>query len=383
MSKKQTKKIAIVVTSLLQIKFFLVPHIRALSEIYDVTIIVKNDHPEILAGLNLDAKILEVSIERKISPIKDLMALFSLCVIFRKNKFDLIHTMTPKAGLLGTMASWLHGCPIRLHTFQGEVWANKTGFFRVLLRACDVMVARLATHVTVVSFTERSFLIEEGVVSAKKISVIANGSICGVDLERYSFDKEIRGRFRNDFHVADDETLFVYVGRLSKDKGVNELIVAFERLSNLDPKVSLLVVGPDEDHFTFKLSQLNQKIPGKVNIISYTPDPQIYMMAADVLVLPSHREGFGVVVIEAAALGIPSIGTNVYGIQDSIVDNETGILFELKNSEQLCIAMQKLANDGSLRHLMGRKAQERVRLLYDQRLVVKEMLNFYRVILLD
>lgn len=375
------KKIVIVVTSVLQINFFLVPHIKALSEIYDVTIILKNDHPEILAGLNFDAKILEVSIERKISPIKDLMALFSLYVIFRKNKFDLIHTMTPKAGLLGTLASWLHGCPIRLHTFQGEVWANKTGFFRVLLRACDVMVARLATHLTVVSFTERSFLIDEGVVSAEKVSVIANGSISGVDLDRFCLDQGVRRRVRKDLNVAVDETLFIYIGRLSPDKGIDELIAAFGRLSIHEPKVSLLVVGPDEGEFTPKLLKLNKNIPGRVNIRPYTPDPQNYMMAADVLVLPSHREGFGVVVIEAAAIGLPSIGTNVYGIQDAIVNHDTGLLFELGNSNQLSIAMQKLASDRSLRSLMGRNAKERVMLLFDQRLVVKEMLDFYSCLL--
>ena len=372
------KKIAIIVTSVLMVRFFLEPHILSLSKKYDLTLILKNDYPEILKDMNLPVRVIEIPIERKISLFKDFFALFKLVFCLKKERFDLVHTITPKAGLLGAIASWVVCCPKRLHTFQGEVWATKKGIYRILLKQLDRLVGMLSTNITVVSQTERDFLVKEGVISSEKSSVLANGSIGGVNLNRFKFDKEVRENLRFQLGIKDSEIVFLYVGRLNKDKGVAELFSAFNSLIEEVDNVRLLVVGVDED--SYYVNSVLNKFPylsEYIKSVSYTSTPESYMSAADVLVLPSYREGFGMVVIESAAVGIPSIGSDIYGIQDAIVDNITGLLFEVGNTKALCESMKLLSQNSLMRLQMGENAYRRVVDLFDQDYVVDEMVKYY------
>ena len=378
------KKIAIIVTSVLMVRFFLVPHILSLSKRYDLTLILKNDYPEILKEMNLPVRIIEIPIERKISLFKDFLALLRLVFCLKKERFDLVHTITPKAGLLGTIASWIVQCPKRLHTFQGEVWATKKGVYRILLKRLDCLVAKLSTNITVVSKTERDFLIEEGVISSEKSTVLANGSISGVDLNRFKFDRVVRENLRFQLDIKENEIIFLYVGRINKDKGVAELFGAFNSLIEEIDNVRLLVVGVNEDDCY--INNVMNKFPnlsGYVKFVSYTSKPEEYMSASDVLVLPSYREGFGMVVIESAAVGIPSIGSDIYGIQDAIVNNITGLLFEVGNTKALSESMKLLSQNSLMRLQMGENAYRRVIKLFNQDNVVDEMVKYYSTLLLD
>lgn len=383
LNTKKTK-VALVVTSVLMVKFFLVPHISALSKKYEITLIMKNDFPEILKDLNLSVQTIEVPIERKISIFRDLFVLIKLIHIFYKCNFDMVHTLTPKAGLLGMIASWIAGCPRRLHTFQGEVWVTKKGIYRTLLKRFDCLVAILSTNINVVSKTERDFLIKEGVISSEKSTVLANGSISGVNMNRFKFDKEVRENLRLQLGLKDTETVFLYIGRLNKDKGISELFSAFNLLIEETGNVKLLVVGVDEDDYY--VDSVLSKFPhlgDYIKSISYTSTPESYMSAADVLVLPSHREGFGMVIIESAAVGIPSIGSNIYGIQDAIVDSVTGLLFEARNIKSLSKSMKLLSQNSAMRLQMGENAYRRVAQLFNQDNVVDEMVKYYDKLLSD
>ena len=172
--KNSMKRIVIFVTSVYMVRFFLIPHLKALSQKYDVTLILNNDAPEILASIDIPVTIINLPIERKISLFKDFQVLLKSILLFRKEKFDVVHTMTPKGGLIGIVAAFIARIPRRVHTFQGEVWVNKTGFMRILLRMLDRLVSGLSTHLTVVSHGEREFLIQEKIIDKNNKCFISN-----------------------------------------------------------------------------------------------------------------------------------------------------------------------------------------------------------------
>ncbi|MDA7700413.1 glycosyltransferase family 4 protein [Methylophilaceae bacterium] len=376
-NKPPKKKVALVVTSVLMVKFFLVEHIQALSEKYELTLILKNDYPEILSATKIQVRVIEIPIERKISIIKDLYVFLILAVIFYKERFHLVHTLTPKAGLLGMLAAFLVRAPIRVHTFQGEVWSTKIGIYRSLLKCMDYLVGCLATTLTVVSKTEKYFLIKEGVILDKKSTVLMNGSISGVNLDRFKYTHNHREKVRFSLGISEDQTVFIYVGRINSEKGVVELLLAFQKLQFISPKSRLLIVGVDEHSFLEQFLANKPNIRNSINIIPYSQNPEYYMVASDVIVLPSHREGFGMVIIEAAAIGIPAIGSNIYGIQDAIVLGETGLFFEKQSISDLLEKMKWMVDNPDERVLMGLKARKRVEMSFNQTDVVNAMLDFY------
>lgn len=376
------KRVAIVVASVLQVKFFLEQHLKVLSKYFDVTLVVNNDHPKILEAMVLPVRVLTIPIERKISLQKDIQALFELIKIFSKEDFDLVHTMNPKAGLLGMLAAAVACVPIRIHTFQGEVWARMTGIKRQLFIFIDRLIASLATNLLVVSATEKDFLIESRIISPKKSLVLANGSIGGVDLQKFSPSTELRKSIRHELSIPDETVLLLYMGRLTREKGIYELGRVFERLNqDLPQPMVLLLVGPDEDNIRAYFAANFPSQEAQFKFIDYTSSPQKYLAAADILVLPSHREGFGVVIIEAAAMGVPTVATDIYGIQDAIENNITGLLFQLGSQQDLYAKLKLLILDDKLRRVMGVNARNRVIKSFNQQHVLQEFLDFYRTLL--
>lgn len=375
------KKVAVVTTSVLQVNFFLVPHLKALHEKYDVTLVLRNDFPQLLENLNLLVKIHFVSIERKVHPVKDLRTLFQLVRFFRQQQFDMVHSVNPKAGLLGMLAAWLVRVPVRAHIFQGEVWANKTGVWRFILRNLDRLVSFCSTSLTVVSQSERELLVHEKIISASKSSVLASGSIGGVDLKKFTLNPMLRQQLREQYGYASHHIVFMYLGRLTREKGLVELAQAFEKIALQNPQACLHLVGPDEDNMQQAYQPLLQAYPKQVRLLPFSEVPEQALQVADVLILPSHREGFGVVVIEAAALGIPAIGSRIYGISDALLENETGLMFEKQNANDLAGAMQIMVNQPELRTQLGLAAQARTRQCFDQELVIAAFLAYYRTLL--
>jgi glycosyltransferase involved in cell wall biosynthesis len=339
--------------------------------------VVANADPGSFAADGLSARLFRVPIERMISPLRDLRALGQLVRLFRTHHYDLVHSVTPKAGLLAMVAAWLARVPLRIHTFTGQVWATRKGSTRAMLRAIDSLIARFATHVLVDSRSQREFLIANRVVAASKSAVLAEGSICGVDGERFRSDGAARSRVRAAVGVAEDAVLFLYLGRLSRDKGVFDLALAFARLAQRHAAVCLVLAGPDEERLAKQIEETVAPCADRVRIIDHTDRPEDYMAAADVFCLPSHREGFGQVAIEAAAAGLPVIASRIYGIVDAVVDRETGLLHPPADADALRAHMETLLLQPDLRRKLGSAGRSRALRDFSTRRVTRALLEFY------
>ena len=250
--------------------------------------------------------------------------------------------------------------PIRIHTYTGQVWVTKKGLIRFLLKLVDRITATLATLVIVDSSSQRDFLIDNRIITKAKSHVLGNGSISGVDAERFTNNPTVRKIFREKLDVADSTIIFLFIGRLKIDKGVFELALAFESISKKIDDLALLFVGPDEDNIQDEIKSITSNCNSPIFFEPFTERPEDYMTTADINCLPSYREGFGTTIIEAASCGIPAIGSNIYGITDAIVDGETGFLVEKGDVDALASAMFSLAKDPLLRIKMGNSAKKRV-----------------------
>ncbi len=371
-------KICIVSATPLTVQFFFKKHLLELVRNYDVTLIYNPKSDSYVHPLNIPLREIGVGIERKIAPLSDGVALYQLWRFFRREQFQGVITLVPKAGLLGILAAFLAGVPNRVHIFQGEVWASKTGFLRALLKIMDGFIVRFATDVLAVSFGERQFLENEGVAPMGRIKVLGSGSICGVDTERFKPDQKIRLRMRESLNIPFGALVCVFLGRLNADKGIVELIQAFSDLASTQKDLWLLIVGPTEADC---VSECLKKIPTDIlkRIIKkpFTREPENILKAADFLCLPSYREGFGMVILEAAASGIPAIGTQIYGVSDAIEDGKTGILVPAGDVGSLASAIKRLCENKEERICFSKAAMERVKLKFEQKKVVSAYVDYF------
>jgi glycosyltransferase involved in cell wall biosynthesis len=326
----------------------------------EVTVVASEEK---LSRPALGAKYFSINIPRQISPFRDLVALIRLWLYFRRSAFDIVHSTTPKAGLLCSVAAKLAGVPIRLHTFTGQPWVGASGLKRLLAIGAEKLISRLNTHCYTDSHSQRDFIIEHGIASPEQLSVLGSGSLAGIDLKRFNparFSKEGGSALKFQVGVPEDAQILLFVGRVARDKGITELLASFERVLAGGANVFLIILGPsDESEMDLLVNNLPLTISERTIMPGFSPEPERYMAIADLLVLPSYREGFGTVVIEAAAMGVPTIGTNIYGLSDAIVDGETGLLVPVCEIESLAAAINMLLHNSSLRLEMGANARAR------------------------
>ena len=377
------KSICLVATAHYTIEVFLLDQIKKLSEVYNVTVVLKATDPDFLARRGIKADVIFVPIERKISLINDVRALYFLIKFFRYNSFDLVHSVTPKAGLLAMLAAFFANINIRIHMFTGQVWESRRGLMRWILKSTDRITALAATHVLTDSFTQRIYLINERVISEEKSSVIASGSISGVDLERFKPDYILRKELREKFSIPMNELVFLFMARLTRDKGALVMAEAFSRFVDQGGEGHLIIVGPDEEKVSQMMIELLGDSLSKVHFEDYTKCPEKFMAAADVFCLPSYREGFGTVLINAAAVGIPAIASRIYGSEEAIQENVTGLLIEAGNSLELAEKMLLLAENADLRLELGTKARQRAEDIFSESVVTDAVLEFYSNVLSD
>ncbi len=295
------KRVVIVVSHPGTARAFLSYQLGILSKIYRVSV-VANARPGELAFLPEDVRPFSVRLERRPAPFRDLIALFALYRLFRRERFDAVHSMTPKAGLVAMLAAFAARVPVRMHTFMGEVWATHRGWSRWLLKSADRLTAALATDVFVVSPSELDFLRAERVLDPEEGRVLASGSVSGVDIERFAPDPEVRRSMRKEIGIRDEDVVFLFLGRLAHDKGVLQLARAWQRIVSTRMDGYLVVVGPDEENL-LALPPLRET--KRMAVLDQTSEPERYVKAADVLCLPSRREGFGNVILEAACCSRP------------------------------------------------------------------------------
>ncbi len=360
---------------------------------------------------------IEVPMERHISPLKDIRALWSLICIFYKEKPVMVHSMTPKAGLLCMIAACLTRVPVRVHTFTGLVWPTTKGLKRRILMFTDWLTSACATHIIPEGEGVKNDLLSHG-ITRKPIKVLGYGNVKGVDMERYSVDglksriesypSEERAHLKAilDRH-SQKEFVFLFVGRIVGDKGINELVEAFVRLNNQYPNSRLLLVGWLEhelDPVSDVTLQTIENHPKIESVGTKMGDELLaYYAAADCFVFPSYREGFPNTPLEAGAMGLPCIVTDINGAREIISFNSTsssvergnrgpgnvgklsirdnGIVIPPRDSDYLYEAMWRMVNDDKMRERMAANARKMIADRFEQGFVRKCLYDFYEEIL--
>ena len=322
-----------------------------------------------------------VEMSRRISPLNDLKSVWQLYKIFKREKPDIVHTHTPKAGTVGMLAAWLARVPIRLHTVAGLPLMETTGMKRKLLNYVEKWTYRLATKVYPNSCGLKDFILQEKLCSDKKTHVIANGSSNGIDTYFFSNERLDKGELinlRSSLHIALNDFVFIFVGRLVGDKGINELVSAFSKLRKQNAK--LLLVGPLEEKLDPLLPNTLNEIRCNKSIISvgFQKDVRPYFAIANALAFPSYREGFPNVVMQAGAMGLPSIVTDINGCNEIIINKKNGIIIPAKNEKKLLEAMHLFVdNENELRHMAANSRQLIVN-RYEQHMVWNTLLEEYK-----
>jgi glycosyltransferase involved in cell wall biosynthesis len=370
-----------VATTPFAVNAFLRSQLLLLAKTYDVTLCVNTSAYPLEKDIQSVVRVQHIDIGRKISPWQDLRAFVQLLKFLYMLKPDIVHSMTPKAGLLTMFAGRLARVPWCFHTFTGQIWANKTGIGRYLFKWIDRLIALAANQVFADSASQCRFLEKQGVVRRGGVTVLGQGSVAGVDLERFQPNPVARLSLRTKLGINNGIPVFVFVGRMVRDKGVFDLVEAFAMVNALNPHWELWMIGPDEDGLQEKLSKMGVSLRANIRWLGRTFSPERYMAAADVFVLPSYREGFGSAIIEAAACEIPTIAYKIDGVIDAVIEGRTGILVDKGDVQGFAQAMKDLGNLPVKRKLLGQAALERAVKDFSSKQVSQEWLAFYDALL--
>ena len=325
-----------------------------------------------------------ISIKREISILHDLISLVKLYLLFKKEKPLIVHSITPKAGLLSMVAAYFAGVPIRIHTFTGLIFPSKTGVMKRLLITMDRILCKFATHIYPEGQGVKTDLLRFK-ITTKPLKVLANGNINGIDLEYFNSEnipKKTLHELRISLGIEPNDFVFIFIGRLVTDKGINELIAAFSKLSKVKNNIKLLLVGPLEKEKNPISKETLFEIQHNSKIIStgYQDEVRDYFALANVLVFPSYREGFPNVVLQAGAMGLPSIVSNINGCNEIIINNYNGIIIPIKNEITIFDAMQLLLEDEMIYHSLQSNARLSIENRYNQQLVWKALLEEYKIL---
>jgi len=356
------------------------PHF--LQQYYDVTIISSDKAELERVGIVEGVKTYSVELIRRITPIKDLRAVWKLYCYFRKEKPFIVHANTPKASLLGMLAAKQARIPNRIYTVTGLRFEAETGLKRKILIIMEKLTCWAATKVIPEGQGVKKTLIRNKITS-KPLQVIANGNINGIDTAHFSptlYSPEQKGKIMNKLNIPIHSFIFCFVGRLVKDKGINELVQAFIELNRTYLYAKLLLVGPLERELDPLLPETEKEIQSNPNIISVggQADVRPYLAISDVFVFPSYREGFPNVVMEAGAMELPCIVTDINGCNEIIEEGVNGLIIPPKNKERLQEKMQLLLEDSRLRNRLKQNARSMITSRYEQRMVWEALLAEYR-----
>lgn len=323
----------------------------------------------------------EIEMTRTISPIKDLKALFKFYCLCKKEKPIIVHSHTPKAGIVGMLGSKLAGVPIRLHTVAGLPLMEAKGLKRKILDFVEKLTYTCATTIYPNSKGLYDFILENKYTSENKLKVIANGSSNGINTAFFSpqqISEEQKSTLKKELNILADDFVFIFVGRLVGDKGINELVTAFEKLN--DSKTKLLLVGPQEEELDPLKPQTINNIINNKNIIAvgFKRDVRPYFAISNALVFPSYREGFPNVVMQAGAMGLPSIVSDINGCNEIIVEEKNGLIVPAKNVSELTSAMKSLSNNRILYSKLQQNSREMIIKRYEQKIIWEALLKEYQ-----
>lgn len=362
------KKISIVLTVPLSIETWFKGQPRYLSDYYDIELITSpsSSIDKIKAYENVTITLVDFT--RQINPLKDLKILFVLWRHFRHRQPDMVYSITPKAGLLGMISAWLARVPVRLHLIVGLAYFGSSGKRRFLLKTIEKITYFFATHLYANSLNLPKIIAEE--LTSKAVNVIGHGSVNGVDTDYFkdTMSGEEKSALRQHLNIAQDAFILLFTGRIVGDKGVNELISAFDSLSSTYSKLTLLMVG-DFEHHLDPIAQDSYEIIKNhpcIRVVPFQDDIRPYFCISDLLILPSYREGLPNVLIEGGSCGIVMIATDINGCNEVIIHGENGLLIEPKNTRHLIETIQKLLREPDLYTSLKQNARQSILNRYDQ-----------------
>lgn len=327
-------------------------------------------------------RVIPVKMSRQITPLKDLKAVWQLYRIFRKENPQIVHTHTPKAGTMGMLAAKLAGVPIRLHTVAGLPLMEARGKKRKLLDVVEKLTYRFSTKVYPNSKGLYDYILEHQYTKPWKLKVLAQGSSNGIDTAHFNplhVSEETKQGLKQELQINAKDFVFVFVGRLVKDKGITELINAFKILNSVKPKTKLVLVGPDEADLDPLLTETIKEIETNNNILTvgYQTDVRPYLAISDVLTFPSYREGFPNVVMQAGAMGLPCIVTDINGCNEIIQEGVNGLIIPAKNEQRLQETMNQILENGTLRLTLQNNARPLICERYERSKVWNAILMEY------
>lgn len=361
---------------------FVVGMIPDLTKEYEVGVLSSPGEEWAMLDKYGDAvKRLEVPMERHISPLRDLRSLWRLVRVFRRERPDMVHSMTPKAGMLCMLAAWITRVPVRVHMFTGLVFPTATGVKRRILMATDRLTCACATHVLPEGEGVKRDLLDNG-ITRKPIKVLGYGNCRGIDLDR--FDPTLPEIQAEAAKLRKPEVFtFIAIGRLVGDKGINELVAAFSRLNRELPATRLILVGPQEKELDplSPATLLEIESNPAIEAVGNQADVRPWLIAADCHVLASYREGFPNVVIEAGAMGLPQIVTDINGANEIIINGRNGVIVPPKNADAIHASMSRMATDPAFRSVLAANARSLIASRYEQTYVRRCLYDFYHEIL--
>ncbi len=356
--------------------------LKELSADYDVVALSSPGEALDIIAQREGVRTIAVSMERHISILKDLKSLFALIKVFRKERPDMVHSMTPKAGLLCMLAAWWTKVPVRIHTFTGLVFPTSRGLKKRILMLTDRITCACATHIIPEGEGVKNDLIENK-ITRKPLQVLGYGNVRGVDMDYYTRTSEVEGMAKS---LRDPEKFtFLFVGRIVRDKGINELVAAFRKLAVDNPGIRLFMVGAYEENLDPVDPLTLEAIKTDSSIVSVGrksgTDLLAYYAASDCFVFPSYREGFPNTVLEAGAMGLPCIVTDINGSREIIKDGYNGLIVPSHDADAMYEAMKWMLDNPGKRESMASVSREHIAAHYEQGFVRKCLLDYYREIL--
>lgn len=326
-------------------------------------------------------RIFNIPFKRNISILNDLLSLIKLYIFFLREKPQVVHSITPKAGLISMLAAKLASVPIRMHTFTGLIFPSRAGIFKQILIFCDKIICWAATDIYPEGEGVKRDLISFQITN-KPLNIIAYGNVNGIDTSYFSpenFTDEDELHFKGKLSIKDDDFVFIFVGRITREKGINELVEAFEEICLNSNNVKLILVGPEEFENDLLEEHVLNLINTNINIVKvgFQLDVRPYYCISDCLVLPSYREGFPNVLLQAGAMGLPSIVTDVNGSNEIIKNDFNGTIVPIKDKSALFESMQKMIIDNTYKSKLSAQSRGIIISRYEQSHVLHSLLQEY------
>ena len=356
--------------------------LRDLAKTYSVVAVSSPDGELDEIAQREGIPVIGVPMSRPIAPLRDLVSLWRLIRVFRRERPTMVHSITPKAGLLCMIAAWICRVPVRLHTFTGLVFPTATGLKQKILILTDRITCACATHIVPEGEGVKNDLLRFH-ITKKPLQVLGHGNVRGIDLVHYSRCDEVMQAAKE--IRRDDRFTFVFIGRIVRDKGIDELVEAFTSLHTRHPEARLILVGRFEDNLDPVSESTRAAIHSHpaIEAVGNQSDVRPWLAASDALVFPSYREGFPNVVIEAGAMGLPSIVTDINGSREIIHDGENGVIVPSHSSQALLQAMTQFIENPQTTSAMAHNARPLIASRYEQSFVQQCLFDYYKKILQD